>query len=318
MSYTVENQDAIVRSLIRQIFKEKPNHQFNKTQLMKLLYNLKKSLPADDPIHEIIPYYWYYHGPMCEPVSNGVEFLHGVGALKKKKRFVFVDNNLRYEALPLHIIKAVKSLLNGFNSWTNPKKYYDQIYIDDAPFEFSRPYRFLFFDKLEKYTEKMKNGQTILGNFVDSTQTGASKRLIGFKKTLYECELKIPNIADFDEFSRLYSSFVGDAALVFDYLQSETNHLLLERTYYVAKIICKTFAKGGRIQDIAHDPSYDKNVPRWRKDFVQNIKELELALDNFTMMVLSEVRINEEIASYNEKQRDILSAVVDSYFADGN
>jgi hypothetical protein len=317
MSYTVENQDAIVRSLIRQIFKEKPNHQFNKTQLMKLLYNLKKSLPSDDPIHEIIPYYWYYHGPMSEPVSHGVEFLYGIGALKKKRRFVFVDGNINYESLPVYIIKAVKSLLNGFNSWDNPKKYYDQIYIDDAPFEFSRPYRCLFLDKLEKYVEKMKNGQTTLGTFLDSTQTGTSRRVIAFKKTLYQCELKIPNIADFDEFGRLYSSFVGDAALVFDYLQSETNHLLLERTYDVAKIVCKTFAKGGRIQDTAHDPPYEKDVPRWRKDFAQNMKELELALDNFNMTVLREVRFDEEIAPYNEKQRDILSAVVDSYFADG-
>lgn len=315
MSYTVENHDAIVRALIRQIFKEKPRHEFSKTQLMKLLYNLKKSLPTDDPIQEIIPYYWYYHGPMSEPVSSGFDFLYGIGAIKKRRRFVLVNEDFAYESLQAYVIDAVKSLLKGFNSWDNPKKYYQRIYEDNAPFEFSRPFRFLFFDKLEAYTKTMKNGQTTLEKFAVSKQNNASRRILGLKKALYESELNIPNIADFDEFNKLYSSFVGDAALVFDYLQIETNNFLLERMCDVAKTVCKTFAKGARIQEIAHDPPYDKDVPRWRKDFKKSLKELESILDDFTMTVLREVRFYEEPPPQNEKQRDILSAVVGSFFA---
>jgi hypothetical protein len=309
----MENQDEIVYSLIRQVFKEKPGHEFGKTQLTKLLFQLKKELPPDDPVNQAIPYYWFNYGPMCPAVSAAFEFLCETGELKKKRRFVFVGQR-SYLALPMNVITAVKAVVRGFNSWAPLKKYVERIYLAYAPFEFMHPYRYQFLDATESYTKKLRNGQETLNEFAAAKDKHAYGHALELKERLYECELKVPNLADFDGFEVLFSSFVGDAALALNYLKDHTNYPLLADVHKTADQIWQTFVKGVRVQNIAHDRSYDKDVPQWRKDFARSTKELEFALDSFTKVILDQVTIDEEYPE-SETERDILSAVVDSYFS---
>lgn len=309
----MENQREIIYSLIRQIFIEKPGHEFGKTQLTKLLYQLRKLLPPDDPIKKSIPYYWYNYGPMCPTVSEGFEYLRKAGELKKQKRFVFVGEQRSYVPLPAHVIKAVKNVVQGFNSWAKQKAYLEKIYVEDAPFAFMHLYRYQFLDPLESYKKQMKRGQKTLGEFLLVNDALAS-RPSKLKEKLFECELKIPNLPDFDEFEELFSSYVGDATLAFNYLRNHTDYPLLKKTYETADKIWKTFAKGVRIQDAAHDSEYATDVAWWRNEFAKSTEDLKLALEDFTRLVLKEVTVEQEDYPDSETQRDILSAIVDSHF----
>ena len=123
----MEDQSEVIHSLIRQIFKEKPHHGFTETQLMKLLYKLKAQLPEDDPLREVIPYYWYYHGPFCPDISNGVALLHATHEIKRTGyRFSFVGGRRSYVNLPEHIVVALRAVLKRFNSYANQDAFFDR------------------------------------------------------------------------------------------------------------------------------------------------------------------------------------------------
>ena len=44
----------------------------DKVAVQKVIYQVKMDLGEDHPLYDKIPYYWYYHGPYCELVSDSL------------------------------------------------------------------------------------------------------------------------------------------------------------------------------------------------------------------------------------------------------
>ena len=142
-----------------------------------------------------------------------------------------------YVNLPEHIVIALRAVLKRFNSYANQDAFFEQIYLDDAPFVFMPSYKFHFLlplksyvDTLKSYVQRMKNQKTLDGLFISFGHAeDPLQRIFMMKNALYECELKTPNIADFDPFKELFSSFVSDADLVLEDTKKHLDGLLLRR-----------------------------------------------------------------------------------------
>jgi len=295
-----------VRPLIRQIFLEKPNYPFTKLHIQKILYKLKQNLSErypDYPVFDVIPSYWYYEGPFSPPVNDAITaMVHSMELTARSNgRYKLADGaHFANKGLEPYIISELQSIVKPFN-----RPYFDKLGEDiysDAPSEFMPLYKYRYLVPFRKLATRMR---------ADPIHTDV---LSQWEDALYTCERKVPRIAHFREFKTLFSSFVTEAVMVMDSARESWDYNLMKETYNVAGSIWKRFAEGIRIEDNAHDPPFTTELKSWRQIFDNRIKVLRFELDDFTSEVIEGVQFEEPI-EYDEDTKQILSAVVKSYFS---
>jgi len=300
-----------VRLLIKQIFLEKPNHQFTNTQIQKILFKLKLSLKdkyPDYPVYEFMPSYWYYEGPFSPPVSDGISTMVLSKQLKPSKyrgRWKLAEgtDHANHGLEPL-VVNELRSILKPFNSWADFDRFGEQIY-QNAPSKFMPLYKYGYLARLRKFIRKMGRGQIPLStDFLSESED-----------ILYESERNIPKKEDFSQFKRFFSSFVTDAVTVFDHMQDNWNYDLLEETHIMSENVWKRFAEGIRIQDNAHDPPFESDKQGWRDIFSTRQEELRPLLNDFTLKVLARTESGEPRECDDATTRQIISAIANGYFS---
>jgi hypothetical protein len=296
----------VISSLIIRVLEEKPDHEFSKTQLQKILFRLQRSFPQDDAIHEILPYYWYRYGPFSPNVADAIEVMHNEGVLeltKYRKYRLQGVNWARNGDLERRWLNSLKSILKGFNSYQSDD-FFEMIY-KEAPSKFQHLFVYRFLTPFKIYLEHKKDAQVTFFDLAEEQ----------LEESAYESEREIPRIPLFEEYKTLFASFVTDLAIVLDSSKKRTNIKMLEETKKVADIAWATFVDGIRIQKEAHDPYFDKSVSDWQVKFNESLSTLSSVLDEYTLHVMENDCLDDSCEDFDEDERTIIASIVDGYFS---
>jgi len=163
MPQNVKSTQNKVRFLIQKIFLEKSGHGFSRTHIIKILFKFKKILSnkyPDDPILEQLPFYWYRHGPMCDPIDNEFNDMRDSGELKYIGHDKYIlQKGLEYSnnGLEPHTTNEFKIFLKSINPY-GLEELSREIY-KGSPCYFYEHFKYGFLKPVEELTKVMKNGQ---------------------------------------------------------------------------------------------------------------------------------------------------------------
>jgi hypothetical protein len=195
----------VISSLIIRVLLEKPDHDFSKTQLQKILFRLQRSFPQDDPIHEILPYYWYRYGPFSPDVAEEIDVMYSEGVLEltKYQKYRLQDINWATNGdLEQRWLNSLRSILYGFNSYQSDD-FFEMIY-KEAPYKFQHLFIYGFLKQFNIYLEHKKDGQVTFFDLAEEE----------LEESAYKCEREIQRIPLFEEYKKLFASFVTDLVIV--------------------------------------------------------------------------------------------------------
>jgi len=286
---------------------------FTGTTIHKILFKLKKELPKNEYIQEILPYYWYFHGPYCEVISQSIEKLKSDKSLIKKDDVLFLNyEKVRKEDYDLddEPAKKVKSILKHFNP-ANSSPFIEKIYKSYAPWPFIPAFKIDFLKALVGYESNLSSGKNSLDYYSESSV---------LRDALFECETELLPHALFDKFNTLFSSFVTDALRVFKYVKEVDNNvslsnkiLNLNKVSNMAEFsVWNTFAYGIRI--IEHDEPYAGEERKWKNEYAKRLSALSPQIRIFSADILSNVRGTLSY-SFDDKSREFLSTVMRGYLS---
>jgi hypothetical protein len=278
------------------------------TSLHKCLFKLKKELPNNEHIQEILPYYWYRHGPYSEVVLHTISHMLANGLLIKEQNVLHLNREKVTQDLYLDkdVRRGFKSALKHFNPY-KPAPFVDAIYEDYAPCPFITAYKLDFRKTVESYILNLTSGEIPLDNFSDTSI---------LRDCIFEWETELPIHPLFDRFNTLFSSFSTDALRVFKYLkQVNKDVILLNKVLKMAEDnIWETFAYGIRI--VKHDPypPYDTEFNRWNDTYNTSLAELTSQIRAFRSDILSTIRGTLHYEQ-DKKSQEFLSTVMQGYLS---
>jgi hypothetical protein len=281
--------------------------QLTTTAIQKVLYELKRQLPDNNPIKERLPYYWFMAGPFSEFVATSLDDMRKEGMLKCKPNQDYALYVLNRDHAGKRLcphdehFKEARELLNKIISKLRPFSIEQEIraqYEDDAPSLFYPRYKLQFLPNIKLYFDALTNPARKTANFHPENQKDCLIKLLSVSTS------SLPFNSVFSEFKKNYFDFeVGlDRLLKMDYKKNPERYVrLLQQAVKLSEDIWNTFAYGARI--VKHDKPYDSRIPEWKKMFDEKINELSVKVGEFYKTVLDDMKgkeINENYLSLSE------------------
>ncbi|MGD0170727.1 MAG: hypothetical protein ABSB81_01170 [Halobacteriota archaeon] len=277
------------------------NYGFTVTNLHKSLFKLKKELPNNEQIQEILPYYWYLYGPYSEVVAKAAERMESEGLLMREQNVLYLNRDKVTQEVPVDrdVRRGFNSALKHFNP-TNATPFIERIYKEYSPYSFMPAFKIDFVNTIKEYISNLTLGQITLDDYSDTSV---------LRDSIFECETELPPHPLFDQFNTLFSSFTTDALRVFNYLREvDKDAILLNKVLRMAEdTVWTTFACGIRI--VEHDPPYATRLKRWNPMYSDSLSELSSQVRAFRSDVLSTIRGTLR-CEQDEKSQKFLSTVM--------
>jgi len=285
----------LISNLIYKVVSNYPEEAYAlKTDIQKILYLLKLELDENNRVKESLPYYWYRHGPMSEPVYQGLErskemaFLDGEKIEENSERYTIGpeepsppeddDFNIASNKL-MDIVDHFKR--NNYVFRDRSEFLEEEIYVH-APFEFQKFYKF---DLLPAIQNKV--GEESIFNYAEDKY-----RIIRDK--ILEGESILPLGPEFNDFNNCYSYFshLGNIYLKQFDINSHPEGLSMMKN--IANNLWTTF--GDNLRLVCYDPYYEDRKLKWLEDYEDHLNILNDSLDEFEEFI---IRNSEE--DYNQK-----------------
>ena len=311
-------QSEVVSHLIQQIYHSRPDLKLSKRAVHKILFKVRATLPEDDPVRKNIPFYWYNYGPFSEVVEVSIDTLKVNGILREEethrgKSLLMLNNTLTDTLNVLERASAiVECIVREFDPY-HIEPFVNQIYRDDAPYEFMPLYKVDYLTLLEEYLASHPVGQTTLSRFIEGATTPEIDHL---EKIIYDCETELIEEPLFDEFNDEFTSYVSGAGKAFDIIRKDEDN-----AYLIATITCKTaveiwytFAKGVRILDKGHDEYYDKKVEQWEGEYWSALSNMIPRVNRFNRKIRESARLTNN-RNVNDRSKRILSSLIEGYLS---
>jgi len=254
--------ELVTQELIRLcicIYYSKHQFQIATTNLQKILYKTKMSLPENNPVRESLPFYWYKHGPFSEYVSDIKQKMIVEGKIvEENERFVATTN--RIVEHDDNIKLARKNMIAIINdSSNNSQRLMDEIYHTDAPCGF--------------YLSFKSNFSAAVYNFLNDPKTNFKPEdLIDI---LENSMGDLPNDSIFRSFKYSLRDFVE---LFSEIIQTKSVLESVDPLLNIIDEIFNTFANGIRIRN--HDEFYDSKAEQWKVEFDESVSNLNEKADS--------------------------------------
>ena len=251
----------------------------DKVAVQKVIYQVKMDLGEDHPLYDKIPYYWYYHGPYCELVSDTLNEIK-------------VNNNFSNEyPVLLDFPESMDSIDNLLDK--GDYVYADlteDIYKKYAPLEVMHLFKYEIFNPTEN-EEFLGDGKEYFNVFM-------------------ECYHKLLDVPFLDEFMTIFSGLT----LQIGFLNDSNN---IGECWGMLRSPIRnswfTFAEALRIY--YHDQYYDEISEKWNVVFDNSLKEFEDEL--FNLYHNSFDFIDQSLyGSYTEGEKRVIDSTLGVYLQD--
>lgn len=264
-------QSEVVSHLIQQIYRGRPNLKLPKTAVHKLLFKVRVALPEDDPIRKNLPFYWYKYGPYSEVVESTIDTLKLTGILQEEKtdKGVLLLKPTHRLTDSVNVLEDVSATVEKLVKEIDPfhiEHFVNQVYRDDAPYEFMPRYKMDYLVQFKKYLTSHPANQCTLNRFLGDSISPDVDRL---ENIIYDCEAELVEEPLFDEFNDEFTSYVSGAGKAFDMIRKDEGNAypITKMTSETSINIWLTFAKGVRILDKGHDEYYDGKLEQWGQEY---------------------------------------------------
>jgi hypothetical protein len=290
-----ENLRDLILFLFEKVDKSDSLEGATKYHTLKLLFKLDQELPHNHSLKFSIPYYWYFHGPLSDPVTEKLSSLLGNGLeiFEKNRNTLYrIQDSAEYN--PNNIDEETRNIINQL---LEPKNFFQidkKVYKEYAPYEFMYPYKFIFLENIKKYgkvsTDESENSD-LMDDAVD---------------LCYDCESKLPGEKYFLEYEDLFSKFARTL--------DKINRNDIGKDYFIeiftsTNKIWETFAYGLRTQH--HHNYYENSVSQWDAQFKSEIDNLNYVIEDFSSIARSSSR--KPKIKFSETSKKILSSSIQAY-----
>lgn len=279
-----EAPDLVTMEMIRLLLVYADGRALTTTRVQKLLYELKRRLPENNPVREHLPYYWFKAGAFSEHVSDGIAEL-------ERRQVVSVENHGRYKLIRLRgnkrmmdhddMVQKARLMLQEVVNKARPLSVDKEIrsqYEEDAPTQFYPKFKLEFMQELESHCRNTDRGDACLDQ---------ANNLV---KMLADATASLPARSLFSRFKKAYFDFEDACCNVFEQAgrsDKKKYAAMIARASEASLRVWETFAYGARL--IKHDKAYEARVLEWQTRFDQEVCKLETTIDGFYVDVLDTV-----------------------------
>lgn len=280
----MENTDngLVMQEMIRiamQRLGEKKSGTVTKKEILKVLYYTRNKLPDSNPYKHVLAYYWYLHGPYCEPIYDGLEKMVASGLVRRNKGGGYENYRLdsRRALQPLvrndiHMDMVRAAIQNVVDKFVNIGVMVDDIY-GEAPYKWYRTYKLDLLPKFENHCQTTRDGRKSL-----HTDGQMVKLLDAAVRDYPEDAVFATHRRVFTDFAKLAKAQLGAGLPGFAHKTVETTRSLCGKVW-------DAFAYGVRITH--HDEYYNDRVDGWRREYLKKTSELGEMISNHTNEVVS-------------------------------
>lgn len=250
----------------------------------KLLFRLRED--HAELFGDALPFYWYEHGPICEPATDAIEQLVGSGAFDVHPILGGLAYSIGQGASPGDLSReeadALDSTIKRFGK-KPASQLRDEIYRETAPYAFMEPMKIQLWPLLEALANDLSSGR-------DYLSTRGRQAVTMAPGLLAKCEGRLPLDPFFDEFVEVFSIYrtavdrlLGQATSMPAPEAAAKANLAFAETQRVWKV----FAHGARVKH--HDAYYDARTTQWELQYRREIRTLYQEVDRFYDNVAQDV-----------------------------
>lgn len=269
----------------------------------KLLYRLAKDHPAlfgDD-----LPFYWYEHGPFCEPVAESILTLTLSGRLAEEPVLGGFHYSIRQDEPPGELsaaeIGAIEATVKAFGNLP-AKKLVADIYWEDAPYAFMPMMKHELLPRVQAISDDFSASGGNPGRRAED----ALRHAPGI---LARCEGRLPIEPYFDEFVAAFSIYRAAVDRLLSQISSTRGP---DAAAHATRVLGKSqqvwlvFAHGARV--VYHHSYYDMRASEWDAQYRREVAALHREMDQFYDDVMTAVLPTLRTPSFSPVDRAILSA----------
>lgn len=266
----IPDNDAIqelIRTVIQRLSKKRPGVGISRKKILKVLYQVKKTMPDDNPLKKKLAYYWYLEGPFSTVVYENVDLLEARNVVtKSRETYKLVKQHV---PSPLfvpsgeYVDSAKKEIGRVCEEFVNIDDAVEGIYDNDAPYAWYRTYKLEFMPKFESYCK---------AELEERDNRYHNKDI---EDRLDDAVLDYPALPEFAEHRMIFMDFAKmlNALLNSTNLSSDKRREMLHALGPMAEKIWKAFAERTRIEH--HDDYYAGDVERWKIAYNDHISDLD-------------------------------------------
>ena len=266
-----DSEQRTVQELVRIVFARmctrNNRRNISKKDVLKILFQAKKTLPDSNPIKNIVPYYWYKDGPYSTMIYEIMDNLQKDGMISLSgSEYKTYSYNRDKINIPLcsdeHLNEAKTAINSVINEFTHIGALVKVVY-DDAPYSWYNTYNLKFKIRFNDFCNKA---------------TSASGNENGYTcndilDILEDIVLDFPPFLDFQDLHQIFMKF---SRLVNSFLQTD-GYMEQKAVFPVLKDISNSiwdvFAHGVRIK--FHDVYYDDRVDEWNTIYKKELAKLD-------------------------------------------
>jgi len=322
---TIKHPDSVLDILISQILHTSSDHKSSKSTIYKILYDLKQNLDPKNPITNDIPFYWYFHGPISDPINDHITKMEHRGIIEREllqngwpliqlKHEISMNN---YPGLD-EVYSILSNILKGFD-FSKTAEYREKIYRKYAPFSFMNTFKHDYLKRLEslnyKIEQRIKFGESV-------NESELQKEFGILEKYLFNSENELSVNPIFEDFQEFYSSFVTGTFRIIEMNLDETDLIKFSLRKQILEFqnetTWNTFALGVRIPDEGHDSFYNDNVPVWTEKFDDSLIRYETVVDDYYSDSVDHINLNRlKSRIINDQNKSILASTLSGYLGYG-
>ncbi|NLA39189.1 MAG: hypothetical protein GX882_07395 [Methanomicrobiales archaeon] len=310
----------VVPRFIREIYRVRPDLKVTRTAIHKILFEVKATLPENDPERGYLPFYWYKYGPYSEVVESSLDSMKRQGVLREEKtetgKTLLVLNASPGDPGSVcedGLSAVVGRIVRGIDPY-RIGTFVDRIYWDYAPYEFMPRYKVDFLPGFEGCLASRLEGQRTLSQWsLCDPETPDIDRL---EDALYMCEAALVEDPLFRDFNDEFVAYASGAGKAFDIARMDESIMrpVILATQAVALEIWYTFAGGVRILEGGHDDYYNGRLGRWEQEYRKTLSALAPMVSTYTGYIRESAgRIPSR--EPDERRKRILSSLIEGYFS---
>jgi len=268
----------------------------------KLLYRLAKDHPA--LFGNDLPFYWYEHGPFCEPVAEGLAALTMGNHVNETPVLGGSHYSIRPGTAPGDLsaaeLDAIRSTIRAFGN-VPAKKLVEDIYWEDAPYSFMPLMKHDLLPRLQVLADDLN----ATGGRAGRRAEDALGRVPGY---LAQCEGRLPPEPYFDEFVEAFSLYRAATERLLGQIASRGPEAAAHATRALAKSreVWTVFAHGARVHH--HHPYYDIRKTAWDAQYQREVSALHREMDRYYEDAMQAVLATTGASNFTLVDKAILSA----------
>lgn len=244
--------------------------------IQKFFYYLKEELDDDNHISNLLPYYWYFDGPVSDVVQEAVNLGDTTGQIysvstpdggNMYKLITDEDISSQYDTSNdfSTALDASEMVVDEYNIFRGYEDKLEDVY-EDADYDFQRYCKYELLPAINQFEDNLPFGIT-----PEETNEVVSV-----------AEATVPFDGNFETFNQLFSRYTSLVELYLSNVDAERRKgasTLNDLTQKMWELFCY------RLRLVVHDPYYEVKIDDWKNGYEHKVYSFVNDLNQFQQFV---------------------------------